>query len=145
MYLLYIPLRSFARQNNHENAWSCDRQASSTPGRRLVVRVHVGGLVSNNAAEKLVVRLLLQATHAATSLVLKLLIMHARRRDIFSTSPPLSKRALDPPPRPLSTPSSPSAHLSCAGPRRLVSVFCDDPLLCITGIASRPRVPVMCI
>lgn len=67
-----------------------------------MVRVHVGGLVFNNdAAEKLVVRLLLQATHAATSLyrqqVLKLLIMHAAV--IYSA--PLPHRALSRhPPRP---------------------------------------------
>jgi hypothetical protein len=63
-------------KNNHPNAWSCDHQDPSMPGA-------CGWVVSNNAAaEKLVRRLLLQATHVAISLYRQrllsfLLIIHA--------------------------------------------------------------------
>jgi hypothetical protein len=67
-----------------------------------------------------------------------------RRLDISSPAPPLSKHTPAPPPHPLCNPA-PTPFISRAGPRRLVSVFCDDPLLCNAGIVSRQHVPVTCI
>ena len=72
---------------------------------------------------------------------------HPCRRTKYSIASPLSKHAATPPPHPLNPLSTPSPPLliSRAGPRRLVSVFCDDPLLCNAGISSLQHVPVTCI
>jgi len=112
--------------------------------------VDVCGLVSNNtAAQKLVV-----AFCCRPPMPPHLYIVNTSRNSFSSFKPLWNVQHLSSAVQAcihstaapsLDSPSSPSAHLSCAGPRRLVSVFCDDPLLCNTGIASRRHVLVTCI
>jgi hypothetical protein len=94
--------------------------------------------------------LLLQASHAATNAyavyrarLLKLaFIVHMR---LSSATVKARTHSITAPSRPSLDPLS-APFIPRAGPLRLVSVlFCDDPLLCNVGIASRQHAPVTCI